>query len=904
MSKFLDFIEKNKINNRPICFFTLNDTLTKIGIRETVRKLSEGGFGGVYIHCRSGYTGNYLQQNWFEACDELISVLNELGMEAWVYDEFGWPSGIAGGNVLKKDANYRQKWLVKNLDVSNKRGDIIGYYTEDKRVTNKENAFFSLEVVSNPSYVDVLNASATNEFILETYEKYRLRYGDKIKGFFTDEPQFGLESSPWNDELEQFFINNYENWRAVLPHLFDEDEQGCDIRLNFHKTVSQAFINNYITPISEWCNKYGYKLTGHMLEEKELYLQTTSAGDIMGVYKQMQAPGVDWLGPNIGDMKTPKQVSSVCQRYGKDRSVTESFALIGYGASFDVMKNIVDWQIAGGISNVCNVMGYSLRGRRKRDYPAGFAFVQPYYDKVAKYNDYLAKLCTIPAMMEEVVDVLLIEPLYEDMKSHPYGKRFNLPTSSLSASEKYNELIKILTENQILFHLASPSELSAGIVENGNLKLGKIRYKTVISIDDETDKILNSIGVNFVTTAEDVQKRIVLTGESKGVYASVYNYENGFVAMLKNLTDKDVILENVTFDGKEYSSEVDLSENKLSKSDKIFIQAKGLKIVLFDDNRYDINAQTEENTVKIDNDNFTYKPEDKNLLVLDFCEYEIENQKGRSSVINLFENLISKAYKGKLKMQFFFDNRGFKGDDCELIIETPEFFQVYFNGERVDFNGNVAKINLIYGINEVTMLCDYEQDERSRQILCGESGAEGDFNMIGKLFELENIYIRGDFGVFAEDTKMKGKMIEATEFYISNQKNTGSCNSAVVNGYPYYVGKMVYQKKIRIEEGDRFISVKNICGASDVYLDGEFLKTILWNDGKILIPQGMVGDHILRVENYNTIRNAIGPNHNIYDEGIMVGYTTFSGAPGWCDIQEKNMWTDVYRLAVYGIEMD
>ena len=106
MKKFLDIIKDKKKENRPVCFFTLNDTLTKEGIRSTVKQLEEGGFGGAYIHCRSGYTGEYLTEEWFEKCDEIIDYMLECNLEPWVYDEFGWPSGIAGGCVLKGNKDY------------------------------------------------------------------------------------------------------------------------------------------------------------------------------------------------------------------------------------------------------------------------------------------------------------------------------------------------------------------------------------------------------------------------------------------------------------------------------------------------------------------------------------------------------------------------------------------------------------------------------------------------------------------------------------------------------------------------------------------------------------------------------------------------------------------------------
>ncbi|MBQ9710070.1 MAG: hypothetical protein IJV67_05565 [Clostridia bacterium] len=881
----------------------MNDTLTRDEIFRQVKMLYEGGFGGAYIHCRSGYTGEYLTEQWFSRCDDLIDAMEQYGLEPWIYDEFGWPSGIAGGYVIKKDKTYCQHWLVKNTEPKNPKGEVVGYYNEKGEVVDKEVAFFSLESVLNSSYVDVLNKTATELFIQETHEKYRQRYGNRIKGFFTDEPQYGLDHAPWSADIIKCLKEKYGDYISLLPFLYTEDG-GDEFRLFFNKVSAQAFRENYISPISKWCDKFGYLLTGHILEEKELWLQIPSAGDVMGIYKEMQTPAIDWLGSDIGDMKTPKQLSSVCQRYEKQRCVSESFALIGYGASFDIMKNVSDWQIAGGVSNICNVMAYSLRGRRKRDYPAGLAFCQPYYKKAKAYNEHVAKLCTIPATMREVADVLLVEPLYEGMSHYVYGRRFNVTEGCKRASEAYNDAIGYLTENNVLFHVASPSELRDAKAVDGGLQLGSFVYKTVISLDDFTDGLLADLGVEFVKTPQNAQKRLFLHGAGHGIYTSVYSYGDGFAIILKNLTDEGVCVDDVTFDGKAYSAEVDLDQMRLTKPSKIFIPAKGLKVLLTDEVGEGGHSQTEYQTLEISNDGFEYKPLDKNLLVLDFCSFETEEERGRSSVMRLFEKLVSDAYSGKLKMEFMFENRGISDSEADLLVETPEMFSVSFNGEKAIFNCNAARIKIKEGINTVTLVADYSQDEKSRRILNGEAGAEVDFNMLGKLFELENIYIRGNFGVFADDAKICGSMLEATQFYLADANNAGGCNNAAKNGYPYYAGAMQYEKQIRAQGGDAFIKMHNICGAADVYLDGILLKTVLWNEGKIPVFGLKDGEHTLRIVHYNTVRNAIGPNHNIYDEGIMVGYTTFSDQPGWCDRQGKGMWTDTYRLALYGVDFE
>jgi hypothetical protein len=67
--------------------------------------------GGFFMHSREGLETEYLSDEWFELINACISTANELGMEAWLYDEDRWPSGFAGGFVTK-ELKYRARYLL------------------------------------------------------------------------------------------------------------------------------------------------------------------------------------------------------------------------------------------------------------------------------------------------------------------------------------------------------------------------------------------------------------------------------------------------------------------------------------------------------------------------------------------------------------------------------------------------------------------------------------------------------------------------------------------------------------------------------------------------------------------------------------------------------------------------
>ena len=84
---------------RALPFWSWNDRLEPERLREQIRQMKEQGIGGFFMHARGGLETPYMGEEWFEAVRVCIETAKELGMQAWAYDENGWPSGFADGRV-------------------------------------------------------------------------------------------------------------------------------------------------------------------------------------------------------------------------------------------------------------------------------------------------------------------------------------------------------------------------------------------------------------------------------------------------------------------------------------------------------------------------------------------------------------------------------------------------------------------------------------------------------------------------------------------------------------------------------------------------------------------------------------------------------------------------------------
>jgi len=73
--------------------------------------VAEGGFKGLAIHARRGNKTEYMSRRWFDLCRHVCEEALRLGLDIWLYDEEGFPSGSVGTRLPKDHPRYQHKSL-------------------------------------------------------------------------------------------------------------------------------------------------------------------------------------------------------------------------------------------------------------------------------------------------------------------------------------------------------------------------------------------------------------------------------------------------------------------------------------------------------------------------------------------------------------------------------------------------------------------------------------------------------------------------------------------------------------------------------------------------------------------------------------------------------------------------
>ena len=289
---------------------------------------------------------------------ETARILRKCGLHAWLYDEVYYPSGWAGGYILKDgDAHLAKNIGVLRLTGSGREsvsqslpeGGIRFIYAAFYRPGQYENAYpaeFSDNVIDAESpegdwellaffirpcniwpfafaktvdppigprkHLNFLNKDAVAAFIegaLEKVKEHEPGFGDLFEAIFTDEPAlqsiyiFGkankpsFSSVPYGDELfERFNRLSGEELTPLLPYLFfGNDERARTARIEYYRTIASLMSDNFTGQVAAWCHDSHVNYSGHFHSEEHIYFHVGNYGNFLKVASNQDRPGFDML---------------------------------------------------------------------------------------------------------------------------------------------------------------------------------------------------------------------------------------------------------------------------------------------------------------------------------------------------------------------------------------------------------------------------------------------------------------------------------------------------------------------------------------------------------------------------------------------------------------------------------
>lgn len=499
--------------------------------------LLQQGFGGVVcnVSSRDYLTG---EDQWL-AFERAVRRARERGMVLWLYDERGYPSGTAGGLVLRDHPEWQARGLlIREVEVTDHEpvefklppGDlwsVVAYPVGtngavaldegvDVRGSVKngelswqapsgtwrlmsvsvsplyEGTHAAMNLDARLPYPNLLSSEPTDRFIELTHEAYARRLPDPLGRWFvatfTDEPSlmslflrpmpYGV--LPWEPRLGEAYRLAYgRELPADLPAIvLDDGPDGRRARHRFWQLVSQRVVDHFFEPIRSWCRRHGLLSGGHLLMEESVAAQVALYGDGFACLRRLDAPSIDCL------TSVPPEVPWRIARLALSAAVLEGNSV----TMCETSDHSQHYRPPGDTRARQPVSEAQIRGTFNRLLVGGINTFTSYYsftglpeEALRRLNEWVGRCALLLREGQPAADLAVVLPT-ESLWSRTYPSRGPVPSSADAGEiEKcFDEVCDQLYGSRRDFICIDSRVLLEAEVGEGSFRHGDQRWPVVL----------------------------------------------------------------------------------------------------------------------------------------------------------------------------------------------------------------------------------------------------------------------------------------------------------------------------------------------------------------------------------------------------------------------------------------
>jgi len=496
-ARWLNSFSDPEPNFRPLQI--LHSVPAQMANTQSLTSLQNIGLGGVVINVDFS---DYLlsQKNW-QIFEQALKAAHQVGLRVWIYDEQGYPSGAAGGLVLKEHPDLEALALTYNPS-HNPSFQLRPAYER----THASNNYHAAQ-----RYPNLIDSHAVRCFLEKTHDAYwhhaHQWFGNTIEALFTDEPSLmavntgplpsqardrvriidplnndllPLPSVPWIKDLPQLYRNRYK--QDIMAHrssLFTgQDQYDIQVRQQFWALIADLMAQRYFGQIQDWAHTHHIASSGHTLYEESLLFQVPLYGNALKAMLRLDIPGMDMLSsdPQViiysGGI-TAQLPASAALFNGTRKVMTEVSDFHQWmnhkkRASLAEMCATAAWQAALGVTEF--TLYYDYRNRQPNDYRA--------------YCDFVGRLNSILRPARLAPKVLLYYPIYDIWGQYlPTAQKLSPQSQTKKLRDIQNsffQLCRQMTTNQISFTLIDHELLAAAKISPDGIKINNHQFKALV----------------------------------------------------------------------------------------------------------------------------------------------------------------------------------------------------------------------------------------------------------------------------------------------------------------------------------------------------------------------------------------------------------------------------------------
>jgi hypothetical protein len=266
------------------------------------------------------------------------------------------------------------------------------------------------------------------------------------------------------------------------------------------------------------------------------------------------------------------------------------------------------------------------------------------------------------------------------------------------------------------------------------------------------------------------------------------------------------------------------------------------------------------------------KSASENALTLDYVRFRRKRGGWSAQTYVLFAAEELKQRGGEAVVRYEFNVADLPQGPINIAIERPR--------RRITVNGRrVPSKDAGWFVDKAFRRIDITRQARPGRNVVEVAGEVTDD------FELESIYVVGDFAVKSRDGAFViGRPVEVL-------KPGDICGQ----GFPFFAGVIEVEKEVNLDRkpARALLSIGRLhnVGAVEVTVNGRRAGDILWPPYELELKGLRKGTNRIGLRLFGTLRNLLGPHHF---EGPEIEWVS----PG--SFADRKLWTDEYRLQPFG----
>jgi hypothetical protein len=502
---------------------------------DLIRSLQAQGFGGVV--CNVSFEDYLESETQWAAFKRAVTAAQQAGLTLWLYDEKGYPSGNAGGLVLRDHPAWEARGLLAT-DVEAGAGPVeltvppgrlflaaafplregrldpagrvdLAAQVRDQRLawlapegrwrvlalteaTLYEGTHAEGNLWQKLPYPNLLDAPPTARFLELTHARYARELGPDLGRYFvatfTDEPslmswfvrRMPYRPLPWSATLSaEFRQRRGYALESIVPALVVEGWPAAQhYRYDFWRTVGELVAENFCGQIQHWCRRHGVRSGGHLLAEEGLTAHVPLYGDFFGCLRRLDAPGIDCL------TSLPPEVPWHIARLAASAAELEGQPLV----MCETSDHSQVYRPAGDARPKRIVTEAEIRGTCNRLLVGGVNVITSYYsftdlkdDALRRLNAWVGRCATLLTGGHQVADVAVVYPL-ESLWTRflPAAHWANASPAANQIDHFYRTALESLFATRRDCTVIDSRALIKAEVAQGELVHGPLRWRLVV----------------------------------------------------------------------------------------------------------------------------------------------------------------------------------------------------------------------------------------------------------------------------------------------------------------------------------------------------------------------------------------------------------------------------------------